>query len=58
MAQDQIFDFLVENKPKRFLAIQLMLNLNIQEQSLHNNLRRMRKRKEVEYKNHKYWVNP
>ncbi len=47
MSQKEVYNFLKENSPRDFDIKELMLNLNIKEQSIYNNLRRLLKFKEI-----------
>ncbi len=47
MSQDKVFNFLKEHSPRVFTEKELILNLNIKEQSLCNNIRRLHKYNDV-----------
>ncbi len=55
MSQEQIYNFLVENKEK-YTAKEIQLNLGLKEQACFNNLRRLVKKKEIMKEDHKYWI--
>ena len=54
--KEKIYNFLKENKNRRFKGSELMLNLGIPEQALYHHLKNFVKRKEINKSKGRYWI--
>ena len=56
MSQSEVFEFLKRNSPRRFKPLEIQINLGLAQNTCHQNLKRLVKYKDIQYKDHLYWV--